>query len=55
MQTHQHEHPMKKCRKNFNVQLKWTNKLPETKMLPCETSFQKWHPITQPWEISKLP
>ncbi len=46
MQSHQHECPMKKLRENFNVQSKWSSRVLETKMLPCEAIFQKWHPTT---------
>ncbi len=34
---------------------KITNRVPKTKTLPCGAIFQKWHPIIQPWGISKLP
>jgi hypothetical protein len=30
-------------------------KVPETKTLPCEAIFQKWHSITWLWEILELP
>jgi hypothetical protein len=30
-------------------------KVPETKTLPCEAIFQKWHSTTRLWEILELP
>jgi len=34
---------------------KKTNRVLETKTLPCGTILQKWHPTTQPWGIFELP
>ncbi len=39
-----------------NLTMKYeSGRAPETKMLPCATKSQKWHLITQPWEIFELP